>query len=202
MPLKNENGGEPIAVISIDFMTLAFGPVHHAIRFKKNGGRNYVGLLQYNIQFEQICESQIFIKNINVNLHSIEDQPVCTNFRCITPETKLESSWSFSKIGKYNTKENQTSIAFNFRVKKDSEPKLVFTTTMENLIDSSIQICLWKDNRGMRKQEKIKTIITKNLSAGVNIDDVNVSLSDEDGSEVSDSEFQSAFDSQNRGKHL
>ena len=54
LPLSESKIKDPIAQISIDFLTLAFGPSHHAIRFKKQGGRHYVGLLQYDIHFEQV----------------------------------------------------------------------------------------------------------------------------------------------------
>lgn len=140
MPLNNDKLEDPLASISIDFLTLAFGPTHHAIRFKKNHGRSYLGLLQYNIQFEQVCDSEVFIRKLDMNLHNIESQAICTNFRLITPDSKLESSWSPSKIGEYHTKEHETLIKFNFLALKNSEPRLKFNVTMENLIDSSIQI--------------------------------------------------------------
>jgi hypothetical protein len=54
MSLKDDHGGLPLSVITIDYIALAFGPNHHAIRFMKNGGRSCIALIQYNIHFEQV----------------------------------------------------------------------------------------------------------------------------------------------------
>jgi hypothetical protein len=54
MSLKDEHGGMPLSVITIDYIALAFGPNHHAIRFMSNGGRRCIALIQYNIYFEQV----------------------------------------------------------------------------------------------------------------------------------------------------
>lgn len=83
---------------------------------------------------------------------------------------------------------------FNFLTQKDSEPKLTFTTTMEHLIDSSIQILLWRDNQELSKKEMIKTVITKNLGTGVKVDDVKVSVDESERSEGSGSAFVSGSD--------
>ena len=54
MLARQDKSETPLSVISIDFFTLAFGPTHHAIRFRRGGGRSTFGLLQYNIHFEQV----------------------------------------------------------------------------------------------------------------------------------------------------
>lgn len=195
MLARQDKSEAPLSVISIDFFTLAFGPTHHAIRFRRGGGRATLGLLQYNIHFEQVWNTQILLKKLKIKINSIEDKAVCTNFRWITPEAKLESSWSFSKVGTYQTKENETHVDFNFLTQKNSEPKLTFTTTMENLIDSSIQILLWRDTKGISNSEMIKTVITKNQSTGVKVDDVQVSVDESEPSDSSVSAFVSSYDS-------
>jgi len=56
------------------------------------------------------------------------------------PEDKEESTMSNSKIGKFNTKKNETEIKFNFLLMKNKEPYKSFITTMENIIASSVQV--------------------------------------------------------------
>ena len=140
MPLKEHHGGEPLSVISIDYMALAFGPSHHAVRFKRNSGRSFLGLLQYNIQFEQVCNTKITVKKLDAKFNSIEEQPICNNFRIVTPDDKIESSWSGSKIAKYDTKMHQSKLHFNYLGRGAKAPTLEFYTTMEVLMASSIQI--------------------------------------------------------------
>ena len=111
MPLNITPGITPLSVISIDFFTLVFGPTHHAIRMKSNGGRTTLGLLQYNIQFEQICDTIISLKSLDIRLNSIEDNAVCANIRCVAPDAKIDSNWSISKVGRYDTKEHKTMIS-------------------------------------------------------------------------------------------
>mmetsp|Transcript_2956 Transcript_2956/g.3630 ORF Transcript_2956/g.3630 Transcript_2956/m.3630 type:complete len:95 (-) Transcript_2956:14-298(-) len=51
--MKAENSEEPISTIILDFC-ICFGPTHHALKFKTNGGRHTIGLLQYNLNFEEL----------------------------------------------------------------------------------------------------------------------------------------------------
>lgn len=56
LPAGADENTQPISMVTIDYFTLAFGPVHHAIKFKTNGGHATAGIIQYNVIFEQITE--------------------------------------------------------------------------------------------------------------------------------------------------
>ena len=114
MQFKSDVSHIPISSIDIDFFTLAFGPSHHAIKLKINGGRQSAGLLQYNIRFDEICNTQVSVQRLKVMIDSIEDKAVWMNFRLITPDSKVKSSSSHLKIGKYNNTDNKTTVDVSF----------------------------------------------------------------------------------------
>ena len=114
MQAKSELSHIPLSCIEVDFFTLAFGPSHHAIKLKINGGRQSIGLLQYNIRFDEICQTQVLVQRLKVMIDSIEDKAVWMNFRWITPDSKVKSTKSHLKIGKYNNSENKTAIDVSF----------------------------------------------------------------------------------------
>jgi len=114
MALNSKNVGVPVAFISVDFLVLVFGPIHHQIRFRQENGKKFLGLLQYNIHFEQVCATSVKINYLDATFHSTEDKALCANFRLVTPELKKESSWSYSKVGDYNTRENTTNLKLDF----------------------------------------------------------------------------------------
>ena len=99
---------EPWTTISIDYFTLVFGPSHHAIKLRRGGGT--IGLLQYNLNFEQVTEIQTKIRNIKLVMNDVEDKPIWTNFRVICPDHKKESKRSQNEFGKYNNKTHKTTI--------------------------------------------------------------------------------------------
>ena len=45
---------EKLSSISIDFFTLAFGPIHHKINMRAPRSNKVIGVLQYNVLFEQV----------------------------------------------------------------------------------------------------------------------------------------------------
>jgi hypothetical protein len=93
-----------------------------------------------------------------------------------------------------------TSVHFDYMHKPTKRiPKIEFLSKMEDIMNSSIQICIWKDNRIISDNEKIRTVITKNQSTGVQVEDVDVTLekSEDSKSESSESAYISAFDSHN-----
>lgn len=114
LQFKSEVSHIPISSIEIDFFTLAFGPSHHAIKMKINGGRQSIGLLQYNIRFDEIWNTQVSVQRIKVMIDSIEDKAVWMNFRLITPDSKVKSSSSHLKIGKYSNTDNKTVVDVSF----------------------------------------------------------------------------------------
>lgn len=186
---------DPLSIINIDFFTIAFGPSHHVVRFFQNSKKTCIGSLQYNIYFEQVCNTEIKMKDLKVKINSIKEFPVCSNFRIVMPEDKIESSMSTSKIGNFNTKKTETDINFNFLMKNNTEPNISFITTMENIMASSVQICIWKDSRTISENEMVRTIITKSQSTGIKVDDVQVSV--ESGDENTPNESSENESSQN-----
>ena len=110
MQEKSEHSHIPISCIEIDFFTLAFGPSHHAIKLKVRGGKQSIGLLQYNIHFDEIWQTQVLVQRLKVMIDSIENKAIWMNFRWITPDNKVKSNQSHLKIGKYNSADNTTVI--------------------------------------------------------------------------------------------
>jgi hypothetical protein len=140
------------------------------------------------------------VKKLTIKFLNIEESPICSNFKVITPDEKLESSWSSSKIGRHHTKEMMTSVHFDYIHRPTKRiPTISFLSKMEDIMNSSIQICIWKDNRIISDNEKIRTVITKNQSTGVQVEDVDVTFenSEDSKSESSESAYISAFDSNN-----
>ena len=122
------------------------------------------------------------MKDLKIKMNFIEEAPICSNFRIIMPEDKIESSMSNSKIGKFSTKKKETQINFNFRMKNSNkEPQISFVTTMENIIASSVQICIWKESRRVSENERVRTVVTKNQGSGVKVDDVQISIQSSEG---------------------
>jgi hypothetical protein len=140
MEQNSKGAGEPVSFISIDFMALAFGPVHHTIRFRKNGGKEFIGMIQYNIHFQLLSNTEISIRYLEAVFHNLEDRALCTSFRLITPEIKEESTTSYSKVGEYNTKENKTILKMDFSKDKRKRPALKVGVSLQTLLDSSLQV--------------------------------------------------------------
>lgn len=108
MEQKKDEVFEPWTTITIDFFTLVFGPSHHAIKLKRGSGT--IGLLQYNINFEQVTQIQTKINEITLKINDVEDKPLCLNYRLICPDHKRESKKSNNEFGKYDNKRHETSL--------------------------------------------------------------------------------------------
>lgn len=65
-----------------------------------------------------------------------------------------------SKVGEYNNKEEETNVTFNFLGADKPAPSIIFPTSMETMVSSSLQLCIWKDKQ-ISKKDLIKTLITK-----------------------------------------
>lgn len=81
---------------------------------------------------------------MKVVMFSAESKPFEINFWGILElDGKLESNFSHSEWGK--DKEGFTRFKWDFsNAMKDEIPTLEFTSTLNNLWESSIQICMWE----------------------------------------------------------
>ena len=178
MPISNKNNStEPLSTIMIDFFTLAFGPVWHVLKFKSNRGRSTIGILQYNIIFEQISDCTVSLTNLNIKVDNIENMKIQTNFRWVTPIHKIESTW------------------------EEERPSAKFNTSLENMSLSSLQIRIWRDNKDLKPIQLLKTIITKNLEAVVKGSNASFAVDDKDKEDSEPSEFQDSEEEESK-EHL
>lgn len=58
----------------------------------------------------------------------------------MTPDHKIVSNWAKSKVGNVDTKNDQTSVKFNFHKPDEDAPETLFETSLENMISSSLQV--------------------------------------------------------------
>lgn len=117
----------------------------------------------------------------------VKEQPVSCNFIVVKPDNKSESTMSKSKVGKYDTRKKRTMVDFNFLAKTNQEPNLSLYSTMEDLMASSVQICIWEDSRHMRDNEMVRTVITKSQGTGINLDAIDLEFPSYQNSSVEES---------------
>jgi len=70
------------------------------------------------------------------------------SFRCITPDSKVHSNLCYSKTGVFDSKHADEISEF-----KNELPKVRIVSTVENLVNSSIQVMIWKHNKDIPIQD-------------------------------------------------
>lgn len=78
-----------------------------------------------------------------------ESKPFALNFRSILEQQdKHDSNMSVSKLGR--NKNDCTQFKWNFNpVDRDHTPKMEFLTSLNDLKESSIQVCVWENKQDL-----------------------------------------------------
>lgn len=169
---------KPLSIIMIDLFTLAIGPSHCDLELKDCRLDKVLGRMLFDIEFQQMQEIEVQLKDLACKMDGKEDKPYYGLFKAVTAKETPQSKQTASLFGEYDKDKNKT--LFNWSMSQDlyEDPSVTFMATMDNLKQSTIQLCIYHD----REFQRSDATSTRNRKK-----------SGEEGSQLSPGGFQQSY---------